>query len=259
LWEHLSGRGGDALAAAVAAGDDGAADLARHSLGEELATVRSEHVKQALEAEGTELHRAVIRRIAAEYEDLMDSLWLGGALAGLAAVANTQSASDAELAIRHLEDVTMRNEAGWLLAATATPDHVDALISAPDSIRRNEVRWALLERAVADVGPVGALERVAAAEGAERLLRQVLTILADQELEVAHGDVVPYLVSRNSGVRRAALRVLIAAMSQPETRRLLNEVASQPPRYYDVVGLLDRIVHGPDFAKERARRALKDE
>jgi hypothetical protein len=75
-------------------------------------------------------------------------------------------------------------------------------------------------------------------------------------LEITRSDGMAHLVNRNAGVRRAALRVLVGPMSHEEARALLDDVASSNPRYYDVVGLLDRLVHGPGFARECVREAL---
>jgi hypothetical protein len=162
-WTDL--RGGDVLAAAVVAGDDGAADLARRSLGDELASVREQHIEAAV----NKGHELVVRELAERYESLMDNLWIQGALAGLAD-ADAHEPRDAELAIRHLDTATRRDDAARLLARRGETEHVTVLIAAAIDTYRENSRRALLEPAVELVGPERALEYVMAAEAGDRVL-----------------------------------------------------------------------------------------
>jgi hypothetical protein len=65
---------------------------------------------------------------------------------------------------------------------------------------------------------------------------------------------MPHLVNEESDVRRAALRLMTQGARLP--RSLLDALANTSPRYYDVVGILDRMVHGPSSAQARARAVL---
>lgn len=248
-WTDL--RGGDVLAAAVVAGDDGAADLARRSLGDELRSVREQHIDAAVNEE----REPVVRALAERYESLMDNLWIQGALAGLAD-AEAHEPEDAELAIRHLGTATRRDDAARLLARSAETEHVTALIAAAIHAYREDSRQALLERVVDLVGPERALEYVMGADGGDRVVRTLLTAGAENGYDIPREALVPHLLNKESETRRAALRLLTQGLDRDSLASLLDEVADTSPRYYDVVGILDRIVHGPAFAQARARAVL---
>jgi hypothetical protein len=249
-WTEL--RGGDALAAAVVARDDGAADLARRSLGNELGRVREQHVEAAL----AQRHDFPVRELAKHYKTLMDNLWIQGALAGLAD-ADANEPGDADLAIRHLDIAARRDAAARLLARTGTTEHLTALVAAAIGTYREEFQRPLLERAVEQAGPERVLQEVVAAEAGDRVLRTLLTAAAENGYDILPEALLPHLVNKDSGVRRAALRVMTQGLDRNSLASLLGELANTSPRYYDVVGILDRMVHGPSFARTRARTALE--
>lgn len=249
-WTDL--RGGDALAAAVAASDEGAADLARRSLGDDLGRVRDEHIEAAL-VDGNDL---VVRELAERYRDLMDDLWTQGALTGLAD-AEAHEPGDAELAIRHLDAATARDYAARLLARTAGTQHLSMLISAAIGTHRHEVRRALIERAVNETGPQRVLEEMIATEDGDSVVRTLLVAIAENGENIQREALMPYLLNKDSGVRRAALRVITQQLDPRDLGALLDELANISPRYYDVVGILDRMVHGPTFARARALSLLE--
>jgi len=68
----------------------------------------------------------------------------------------------------------------------------------------------------------------------------------------------PHLFNKDNGVRRAALHVMTQGLDQSARATLLDELATATPRFYDVVGILDRMVHGPAFAQARARTVLEE-
>ena len=249
-WTEL--RGGDALAAAVAAGDDGAAELARRSLGDELGPVREQHIETAItEGQGT-----VARELAERYESLLDDLWIRGALTGLADT-DTHESEDAELGIRHLDTTSRRDDAARLLARTGRAEHVAVLIAAAISTYDAGLRRALLDRAAEQAGPERVLEEVLVAEGGDRVLRALLTTAAENRYNIPRDALLPHLVSKDKDVRRAALRVITQGLDPDSLTSLLDELSTSSPRYYDVVGILDRMAHGPSFAQVRARVVLE--
>jgi hypothetical protein len=250
-WTDL--RGGDALAAAVVADDSGAADLARRSLGEDLGGVREDHIEAALREEND----LVVRELAERYRDLMDHLWIQGALAGLADV-NTHEPGDAELAIRHLDTATRRDDAARLLARTGTADHLSALVAAAVGTYREEPRRALLERAIEQTGPERVLQEVVTAEGGNGVLRALFGAAAESGHSFPRETLMPHLLNSDNGVRRAALRVMTGELQLGTIAALLDELASTSPRYYDVVGILDRMVHGAAFVQARVRTVLEE-
>ncbi|MEA2253541.1 MAG: hypothetical protein QOG70_3783 [Solirubrobacteraceae bacterium] len=254
-WLNL--RGGDALAAAVASDDEGAAELARRSLGDHLGQVRTEHIAAEMErAEGAGKDAAGSpENLAEQYRSLFDHLWQGGALTGLAALPEL-TFDDATLAAAHLERYHTRGPAARVLAVAGTAEHLDDLIRAAASAGDDELRDAVLRRAAYVAGPDEVLERIVDGDSARALLQPMLCLIADDGERVDTGTLRGLIAHKQADVRRAALRALILPMDDAELCALLNEHASARQRYYDIVGILDRMVHGPAFVRALARREL---
>jgi hypothetical protein len=132
------------------------------------------------------------------------------------------------------------------------------LITAAIGTYHEPARRALLERAVEQAGAERALQVVLAAEGGDRVLRTLLTAAAENDYDVPHEALMPHLLNENSDVRRATLRLMTQGLEADSLVSLLDELANTSPRYYDVVGILDRMVHGPSFAQSRARAVLNE-
>jgi hypothetical protein len=177
-----------------------------------------------------------------------------GALAGLPD-ADAHEPGDAELAIRHLDTTSSRDDAARLLAHTGRAEHLTVLIAAAIATYDEDSRRALLERAVEQAGPERVLEDVVAAEGGDRVLRALLTAAAENGYDIPREALMPHLVNKDNDARRAALRVMTQALDRDSLASLLDGLANTS-RYYDVVGILDRMVHGPSFAQARARAVL---
>jgi hypothetical protein len=86
----------------------------------------------------------------------------------------------------------------------------------------------------------------------------VLRLLAEAETQFPEDRLDQHLVSGNASVRRAALRCLATDRDNDELRALLDRLAPTTPRFYDVVGILDRLEHGPSFARGRAAAILAE-
>ena len=253
-WANL--RGGDALASAVMAGDVGAAELARRSLGDDLPSIRETCLEARLAASENDTQRGFIQTMADEHRGLLDRLWVDGAIAGLVGAQNYE-AGDAELAVRHIDDAMRGDHAAKLLAATATAEHLDPLVAAAGATRDAAVRQRLIERAVEQCGASAVLERVDSVDDPDRLLQVLLALLADSEHSLPREAILPYLYRRDNGVRRSALRALIVGLTHDELSEFLDAQSRTLPRYYEVVGILDRLVYGPAFAQARARETLE--
>lgn len=73
------------------------------------------------------------------------------------------------------------------------------------------------------------------------------------------GRIERYLACRTTEVRLAALRLLLREDDDPGVVRALHDRwADATPRYYDVVGILDRVVHGPPFTRHAVDAMLGD-
>jgi hypothetical protein len=193
--------------------------------------------------------------MAEEYRDLMDRLWLAGALAGL---ATAPVPDDIDLARSYADhdDLSVRRAARRLLSVTATTHDTGLIVRLADAEHDAALRVDLLTAALRTSGFDAALDAAESLDRPDSLVARALDLADRIDLDVDVERVEGLLASDSRDVRSAALRILVRTFDEPSLLALLDRCAAATPRYYDVVGRLDRLVHGPEFARNRVTREL---
>lgn len=265
LLDHVSwldSESGLALHAA-ARRDDGHAALerARRILSGGLPDERAAAIeREAARSTNPETGRAEALRIAERFHDFLDSQLCVHALNALAVQPDVSS--DAALARRFAveeDDTFTLRASARILSACAHKRDLGLLVGMLDRVVEHDLRQTLLEGSLRAAG--NNVDRVldlvgSTSESPERHIPTILRHAAASRLPVAEERLLKLLDDEHDEVRVAAVACLVEIQTREQLEATLQSYANRGGyRYYNVVGILDRVLYAPEAvaAQTRAR------
>jgi len=254
-WGAIGLSGSDALTVLLGRDEDEETlTLVRHALANGFEDLRRAGFEAAVERfGGSDEVRVWLTESFGEHQDLYDTVWRAAALRGLSARGGSEE--DAELARRYIEDddIQTRAAAAELLSLVPSEDDMPALVRYAADNHGSSAADAL----AAAAGVVGRGEDLLAAlgegEAPRGIVAGMLREIYARELPVELDTLRPMLHSRDSSTRRHALAIAVRGLDTDQLAELLESYSdADETRYYDVIGVLDRLIYAPSEVAEAA-------
>ena len=247
-WGQLGLAGPEALVPLLKRNEnDGILEKIRAGLAGNMDPLREEGFEADVKRFGdSEEVRQQLWETRERYQDLHDSLWAAASLRGLA--ARGPEAHDVVLARQHIqsEDIKVRDAAAEILERAGSREDVPELVGYAGDRHGRETAKAL--RAAAQLVDRGEklLDAIPDGKRGGPLLAPVLGVIYESELDLDIEAVRDLLHDRERDIRRAAVAVAVRDLSSEQLSELLESYTNaDASSYYDVIGLLDRLIYAP--------------
>jgi hypothetical protein len=256
----LDSKTGPALQAA-ARRDDGAPAIERARriardgpMAERLATIE----REVTASDEPVARRAAIGELAEQFGEFLDSQLLENALDAIAERVDPDR--DAELARPHTEsaDIFASRTALRILAACGDPRDLRTLVSGLDAAH-GALHDVLSDGAMRAAPSMDELLDLVAAltDAPERHFPAILRLATSSGREVSRERLRALFEDADDDIRVAAVGRLIALESRESLEQTLDAyVEGDHYRYYNVIGILDRVLYAPDAIAEETRARI---